>query len=186
MMITLMVHKLHPLRWLPLLFFLTSIFSPLFNNYSFTSIVAFEEEFNKDFNYDAMDSRLRFVLIQLSVLNDAVIYLQCSLSPDSTNNVTLLIDPETEWNITTLNVNIGESVNATVTNGNLNLAPDVGARFSVFMYRENITDIVIGNIFVGVLTRGWQKAPSPIVSGLLALTVLSLMNYKKKKRRTLK
>ena len=119
----------------------------------------------------------------MEAVNEAVFYFSFHLYANSTNNITLLIEPETEWNLTQVQVNIGEEVNATVTNGNLNLDPDVSSIFSMVLQRENRTNEVWAYLFIGIITQGWQKpwlaVPWPVVPGILALLVLLIRKHRK-------
>lgn len=152
-------------------------FSLLSTNMS-SYVVAYEKQFEENFHIDETNPILKYPLFHIQVFNE--IFFHCSLSTDSTNNITLLVEPKAEWNISQLLIRIGESVNVTVTNGNLNLAPDVSALFKLVIERVNNTDVISGHLFVGVLTFGWQQnVPWPVVPGLLALTVLSFINIKR-------
>jgi hypothetical protein len=66
-----------------------------------------------------------------------------------------------------------------VTNGNLDLDPDVSALFSLVIRRENVTDEIWAYLFVEVITFGWQKTSWPIVPGIFALLVLLIKRHRK-------
>jgi len=111
--------------------------------------------------------------------NEALIEIYCHLYANSTGNITLLIDPDF-WNETLIPVAIGQTINVTVTNGNLNLDSDVAAILQVSIQRKSTTDVVQGLVILKVITSGWRKVPWDSFVSFGLLLFLALM--KKSKR----
>jgi hypothetical protein len=149
------------------------------DDHTLSPVFAYEEESEKYVHYDETDPRINITLVQLTVANEAVIQFYYHLYANSTGNITLLIDPETEWNLTSIQVNIGEEINTTVTNGNLNLDSDVFAIFTLILQRENVNDEIWAYLSIGIITRGWHKTPWPVFPGILAFVVLLVRRYRK-------
>ncbi|MFX0122638.1 MAG: hypothetical protein ACFFAE_03315 [Candidatus Hodarchaeota archaeon] len=180
-----MADKQNPLQIFSLLFLLVLLFFLLFEDSALSPAYSYEENIEKNYHFDERDSRLNITLIQLNVANEALIHFHFHLYTNSTTNITLYIDPVTEWNLTHFKVKIGEKINVTVTNGNLNLDPDVSARFKLILQRKNTTDEIWAYLFVGIITRGWQKAPWPsvvVVPGILVLLVLLRKRHQEMKK----
>jgi hypothetical protein len=121
-------------------------------------------------------------IIRLHVSNEAEVQIYCYLYPNSTSNITLLVEPKTEWNVTQIKIGISQEINVTVTNG-IVLPPfgDVAAAIELFVQLENKTGVVWGSLVVVILTRGWEIAPWPLVPGLLALVVLFVYRSRRHK-----
>jgi len=174
-----MALKQDQFRYFAHLFLLGLIFFLLFTTNTLSPTLAYEEISEEYFHFDEKDRRVNITLYQMEAENEAVFYFSFHLYANSTNNITLFIEPETEWNLTQIQVNIGEEVNATVTNGNLNLDPDVISFFGLDLQRENRTDEIWAYLFIGVITPGWQKTPWAVVPGILALLVLLIRKHRK-------
>lgn len=85
--------------------------------------------------------------------------------------------------MTHIPVTIGQTVNVTVTNGEV-LDPypnDVPSYFKVFIQRENVSDEVWGHLFIGIITYGWSPATWPFVPVILGVLVLASRRFKKRK-----
>ncbi len=135
-------------------------------------------DFNESFG-------LEIPLVDKIVRNDALLQIYCNLFSSSTKNISLLIEPD-DWNVTRIPLAIGQEVNVTVTNGEVlerRLDSDIAAFFSLILQRENITDEVHGLLSVIVLDIGWQIAPWPIVSGVIALFFLLIRHKQKNPKR---
>ena len=85
---------------LVLILFLLFATNPLSPTFAYEAI---SEEY---LYFDETDERIDITLSQVTVQNEAVIYFSFHLYPNSTTNVTLLIYPETKWNLTHFQVNI--------------------------------------------------------------------------------
>lgn len=142
----------------------------------------YEREIEQDFHIHSDYQGLEKIILQYPVANEALIDFSCSLNANSTNNVTILIEPQSEWNITPTKLHRGEMINGTVTNGYLDLDPDVASSFDLVVRRENITDEIWGHFFIGIITRGWSKVPWPIIPGIFLLFLLAIRHRRKKFR----
>lgn len=112
-------------------------------------------------------------MIHEYVANEALIQIWCQLYSNSTNNITLLIEPESEWNITRIEVGIGQQINVTVTNGIVRPPPsDVAANFYLYIVRKDLNNEVQGILIVKILTRGWDVAEWPVIPVVLVLFLL--------------
>jgi hypothetical protein len=170
-----MADKKNPLRALSLLFLLVLLFFLLIDDSALSPAITYEKEIEKDVYLAATDNSKEPQIFALSCANEALITFYFHLFPNSTNNITLLVSPESVWNVTSIKINLGEAVNVTVTNGFQDLDPDVGSIFILVIQRINITDEVWAYLYVGVITRGWQKAPwlgVVVVPGIFTLVVL--------------
>lgn len=124
-------------------------------------------------------------IIRLHVNNEAIIRIICSLYANSTGNITLFVEPASEWNMTNIFVGIGQEINVTVMNGVVRTPPsDVPAIFKLFAQLESITDEVWGTLIVVVINRGWEPVPWFLLPGVLALVLLGIKRYRKMKHKT--
>jgi hypothetical protein len=174
-----MAFKQNQVRCFAHIFLLGLIFFLFLTTNTPSPTFASEEISEEYLHFDETDERVDITLSQVTVKNEAIIFFSFHLYANSTTNITLLIDPETEWNVTHIQVNISETVNATVTNGNLGLDPDVYARFKMIMQRKKITNEIWAYLYLRVITHGWQKTPWPVLPGILALLVLFIKRHRK-------
>jgi hypothetical protein len=174
------------------LFFSFSLFLLTFSSFLFTvyePIAAFptqeydpsKEVHNFYFNNINMTSEL--IITQMSVRNEATIQVYYYLYPNSTSNITLLIEPEDEWNETLLVVRVHQEINVTLTNGVVITPPrDVPASFDLFMQLDTYPGEVWGTLMVTILNRGWEPIPWPIGPVVLALVLFWVLCKRKKRQ----
>lgn len=126
-------------------------------------------------------------MLELSVMNDAIIQIYCHLYANSTTNIILLIDEgakpynQSAWNNTHIEVGISQEINVTVTNGVVRHPPeDYAYPFMLFIQRPNYTDEVWGHYIVTCIDSGWTPVPWPLLPGVLGLFFLmGIKRYRK-------
>jgi hypothetical protein len=134
------------------------------------------------FNFNQSDPEAEKLLWQRSVSNEALVQIYCILYPNSTGSITILIKPETEWNVTHIPVGIDQEINLTVTNGIVRQPPanDVAASFDLWIQRNDTTSVICGKLISVILSRGWDPIPWPNLSGIIALLLLTIIAKKKR------
>lgn len=161
-----------------LLFLLLGLTGFSFSMTLIPATVAFEKMYEFEFHHDETTPNVKVLVKDISVSNDALIQITCFLFANSTNNITLLVEPEDEWNVSHIKVNRGQTINVTVTNGVVIPPPsDYAASFVLYIQRESVTDVVAGTIVIVVLAYGWT-APWPVIPGMLALLLLYRARWK--------
>ena len=130
-----------------------------------------------------MTGELEDSILYIHLANEAIIQVYCYLYPNSTTNITLRLEPTTEWNVTHVDIGIGQEINITVTNG-IVLDPypsEIPAHLELFIQMENETDQVWGVYNVLVVDQGWDdrvRANWTFIPSIMAL----LLIYSKRSR----
>ena len=139
-----------------------------------------DERYEKDFYLNGSQD---YYLMRKHVNNEAIVQINCHLFANSTSNITLIVKPESEWNISHIQVGIGQNITVTVTNGVVRTPPsDVPAAFELRVLLESCMAEVWGQILVVIVTRGWEPIPWPLLPAIAAL--LGLYLTRQQKRRT--
>ncbi len=134
------------------------------------------------FNFNQSDPEAEKRVWSQPVVNEALVQIYCILYPNSTGSITLLIKPETEWNVTHIPVGIDQEINLTVTNGIIRQPPasDVAGSFDLWIQRNDTTAVICGKLISVILFRGWDPVPWPNLSGIIALLLLTIIARKKR------
>lgn len=142
----------------------------------------FKHEIKEDFHFDSSHLAIEKLFLQ-SCGNDAFFNIWFHLFANSTNNITLLIEPD-NWNVTHIPVAVGQTINVTVTNGEV-IEPypnDLPTGLKLLLQRENVSDEVWGHFIFGIITFGWDTAPWPVIPGVFALVLLWAIRRRKKQQ----
>ena len=115
--------------------------------------------------------------------NEAIVQTSCHLFANSTSNITLVIKPEAEWNVSRVMVKIGQNITFTITNGEV-IPPlsDVGAVYYLWIYLEPEIAEVWGKVIVIIVSLGWTPVPWFLLPGFLSLLLFGVI-YSWKRRR---
>jgi hypothetical protein len=120
------------------------------------------------------------------VSNDALVGIYCHLFSDSNNSITLLIVGE-NWNVSTILVEVNQTINMTVTNGVVftNSYDDTVRIFGLDVLRGNDSDVGHVLLAVTLWTRGWYPSPWPLIPSVAALLMTRFI-WSKRHRKTRK
>ncbi|MHA1331418.1 MAG: hypothetical protein ACTSR2_10110 [Candidatus Hodarchaeales archaeon] len=141
--------------------------------YLSSGLETYEKEIKADFYISETYSVLNKTLKQVTVLNEALLRLFIKIYGNSTNSVNIFIEPQSEWNFTPQRLYPNDSINVTLTNGFLDLDPDVASMLWVILCRDNVSDRIWGSYFIGILTKGYYKTPWPFWVPLFTLVLLT-------------
>lgn len=187
------MHKI-PLIFLFSLFLSSSVFPVLFDTHFFyfnpsTATVLSKHKYEGSFGPENFHGDLNTSVKRLHVKNEALVQIYCYLYPKSTNKIILRLEPTNGgtygWNVTHIDIGIGQEINVTVTNGvTPNPYPgDLYAFIELFVQLENETDQVWGTFTVWILDRGWDyHTPWSFIPGVIALLFIYLKRSIREKK----
>ncbi len=120
-------------------------------------------------------------------MNEAIVQFNCHLFANSTSNITLVITPESEWNVSRVEVGIGQNITFNATNGVVRTPPDdTGAGFYVWVHLETEIAEVCGKATAIIIYSGWSPAPGFLLSEVLSLLLfVVIIRFRKKGKKTI-
>jgi len=138
-----------------------------------------DERYEKDFYLNGSKD---YYLMRKCVNNEAIVQINCHLFANSTSNITLIVKPESEWNVSHIQVGIGQKITVIVTNGVVRTPPsDVPAAFELRILLTSSTAEVWGQVLVVIVTRGWEPISWPLLPVIIALLGLYITRQQKRK-----
>ena len=179
-------HKYRYFLGLCLLLFL--FFLPLNSPYYIHESVAGTPSNDKFEKYFHFKGSQEFDLKAINVVNEAIIQINCHLFANSTSNITLIIKPEPEWNVSHIAVEIGQNITVTVSNGVVITPPSyVPALFDLWIHLGPEMAEVWGKIIIVITTWGWEPAvPGFLFPGFLSLLLFVVIrSWKTRKKNKL-
>jgi len=120
--------------------------------------------------------------------NEAIVQFNCHLFANSTSNITLVIEPESEWNVSRVVVGIGQNITFTITNGVVKTRPsDVAKGYFLWIHVEPEIAEVWGKVIVIIVSLGWDPAvPGFLFPGFLSLLLFVVIrSWKTRKKNKL-
>ncbi|MHA1227383.1 MAG: hypothetical protein ACTSPV_11625 [Candidatus Hodarchaeales archaeon] len=162
------------------LFFLPLLFSVVISSSMTLATPVYEKEITKAFHLISPSDPKQTQIADEYMKNEALIDLQCSLTSNSTSPITILIGPESVWNVTSLLVTPGRRINVSITNGKQGISADTRSPFGVTIECNNDTFEIWGYIFIGIITYGWEEALWPFIPSMLAILLVTT-KYRRKK-----
>ena len=118
------------------------------------------------------------------VQNEAIVQINCQLFANSTSNITLVIKPESEWNVSHIMVGVGQNITAIVTNGVILTSPsDVALALDLWIHLEPDEAEVWGKIIVVIITRGWEPISWFLIPSFLSLLLFVVIRSWKRRKK---
>lgn len=166
------------------LFILLLFLLPLNSPYNIHRSVAGSSSNDKFERYFHLNGSQESYLMRKIVSNEAIVQINCHLFANSTSNITLVIKPESEWNVSHTAVGIGQNITVTITNGVIITPPrDSPAIFDLWIQFEPDIAEVWGKIIVVIITRGWFPVSWFLIPGLFSLLLCSVIRSRKTRKK---
>ena len=125
--------------------------------------------------------------MQNPVGNEAIVQISCYLFANSTSNITLVIKPESVWNVSRVAVGIGQNITFNITNGVVITRPsDVATGYFLWIHLEPEIAEVWGKVIVIIVSLGWDPVPGFLFPGFLSLLLFVVIrSWKTRKKNKL-
>lgn len=126
--------------------------------------------------------------MQNPVGNEAIVQISFYLFANSTSNITLIIKPESVWNVSRVAVGIGQNITFNITNGVVKTRPsDVATGYFLWIHLEPEIAEVWGKVIVIIVSLGWDPAvPGFLFPGFLSLLLFVVIrSWKTRKKKEL-